>query len=257
MDGSHFDTLIKTLALTRLTRAQVLRGLATSVAALAGVTLVGETSTARKKKGERERKVCVCGADGTVGSCHTKTVKADKVKKLLRRNPCAAKGKCQGRNPCAPQTPAGCTPSCERKICGDDGCGGSCGICGTEQVCASGRCVANCPAGQKVCAGTCIPHDQCCGNAECLPDAPRCCRGACMASTRCCTDTDCAPNEACNNGRCVCAPEFGSCGAQRFCNRDTLRCEACRGTGGSCFAGTNVISTDACCAGICLGNACG
>ncbi|MDF3042224.1 MAG: hypothetical protein K0Q71_4930 [Thermomicrobiales bacterium] len=254
MDGSHFDTLVKALATRPLSRASVLHGLVASATALAGLTLAAEPGTARKKKGENERKVCVCGTDGSVGSCRTKKVKADKVKKLLRRNPCASKGKCTGVNPCAAQT-LGC--NCDRKVCGDDGCGGNCGTCDTDQVCANGRCVSNCPDGQKVCAGNCIPNEQCCGNADCIPAAPRCCRGACVASIRCCTATDCAPNEACNDGRCACAPEFGSCGAQRFCNRDTLRCEACRGTGGSCFAGTNVISTDACCAGFCSGNACG
>jgi hypothetical protein len=34
-----------------------------------------------------------------------------------------------------------CTPSCSGRVCGDDGCGGSCGACGANQTCtASGTC---------------------------------------------------------------------------------------------------------------------
>ena len=99
MDANTFDDLIKRLTTTPQTRTSVLRGLVAS-AALAAMTLVPESGTA-KKNHENERKVCVCGADGTVGSCHTKKVKADKIKKLLRRNPCAFKGKCTGVNPCS------------------------------------------------------------------------------------------------------------------------------------------------------------
>jgi hypothetical protein len=35
-----------------------------------------------------------------------------------------------------------CTPSCSGKVCGDDGCGGSCGACKTSETCSSGACVA-------------------------------------------------------------------------------------------------------------------
>jgi hypothetical protein len=34
-----------------------------------------------------------------------------------------------------------CTPSCTGKVCGDDGCGGSCGTCGIDQVCSAGACL--------------------------------------------------------------------------------------------------------------------
>ncbi len=38
----------------------------------------------------------------------------------------------------------GCTPKCDGKSCGSDGCGGVCGTCGPGEDCASGRCVP-CP----------------------------------------------------------------------------------------------------------------
>ncbi|MCA9515863.1 MAG: lamin tail domain-containing protein, partial [Myxococcales bacterium] len=36
---------------------------------------------------------------------------------------------------------AACVPACGGAACGDDGCGGSCGSCGGEQVCDDGACV--------------------------------------------------------------------------------------------------------------------
>ena len=40
---------------------------------------------------------------------------------------------------------SGCIPACAGKQCGDDGCGGSCGICGNEwDMCDSGTCEAPC-----------------------------------------------------------------------------------------------------------------
>lgn len=44
-----------------------------------------------------------------------------------------------------------CTPRCDGKTCGDDGCGGTCGECGASDVCVGGSC---CPtsANIQVCA---------------------------------------------------------------------------------------------------------
>ncbi|MEI6596822.1 MAG: prepilin-type N-terminal cleavage/methylation domain-containing protein [bacterium] len=36
--------------------------------------------------------------------------------------------------------PASCTPDCTGKVCGDDGCSGSCGSCGANETCLSGVC---------------------------------------------------------------------------------------------------------------------
>ena len=67
---------------------------------------------------------------------------------------CAPDGKCtcaEGHPKCAIWCcdvgqicwfPAGgcCTPDCEGKVCGDDGCGGSCGECPESQACTDGVC---------------------------------------------------------------------------------------------------------------------
>jgi V8-like Glu-specific endopeptidase len=39
-----------------------------------------------------------------------------------------------------------CTPNCTNKVCGDDGCGHPCGMCGANQTCtAAGQCMMNPP----------------------------------------------------------------------------------------------------------------
>jgi MYXO-CTERM domain-containing protein len=37
--------------------------------------------------------------------------------------------------------PNACVPSCDAKICGDDGCGGTCGSCNVGSECLDGACV--------------------------------------------------------------------------------------------------------------------
>jgi hypothetical protein len=34
-----------------------------------------------------------------------------------------------------------CSPNCSNKNCGSDGCGGSCGKCGSDKSCVSGKCI--------------------------------------------------------------------------------------------------------------------
>jgi MYXO-CTERM domain-containing protein len=38
-------------------------------------------------------------------------------------------------------TGCSCTPSCGTNVCGDNGCGGSCGSCGANEECQAGQCV--------------------------------------------------------------------------------------------------------------------
>ena len=73
---------------------------------------------------------------------------------------------------CVPQ---GCQPNCEGKACGDDGCGGMCGICedGLEclntkfgQQCTTQCELFTCPAGQFCLFGLCLDQD-CDDNDDC------------------------------------------------------------------------------------------
>ena len=63
--------------------------------------------------------------------------------------------------------PGECTPKCEGKECGDDGCGGTCGECGPGQTCSGeGLCKSPDPGG----CGEAEPNDDT-GSANALCDA--------------------------------------------------------------------------------------
>ena len=56
-------------------------------------------------------------------------------------------GTCADWDTTRPALGAGCscTPSCSGKQCGDDGCGGSCGMCGDFELCEANACVPGPP----------------------------------------------------------------------------------------------------------------
>ena len=49
---------------------------------------------------------------------------------------------------------AACEPDCTNKVCGEDGCGGDCGICASPKVCVSGGCALG-PCGTIDAVGEC------------------------------------------------------------------------------------------------------
>lgn len=72
-----------------------------------------------------------------------------------------------------------CTGNCSSKVCGSDGCGGSCGTCSTGSVCdyyyqcCSPTCSPNQQCGNDMCGGTCGECDKCddtFGNCKCNTD---------------------------------------------------------------------------------------
>ena len=114
-------------------------------------------------------------------------------------------------------TPPSCTPSCERKICGDDGCGGTCGECAAGFTCDNGHCL--CASPRALVCGGCIDlltDAQHCGlcSMGCDGRAPVCFHGMCCTSSTgdicqcalsgsacdtetCCTDGPCLPTGLC------------------------------------------------------------
>ncbi|GMV42146.1 MAG: hypothetical protein AMXMBFR64_38620 [Myxococcales bacterium] len=157
------------------------------------------------------------------------------------------------QGPCADiakvcQTQQGCVPQCGNKVCGGDGCGGSCGTCQPGTACSGGQCIAtpNCVEGAQICEGstillcvngnwmkveTCPPGTQCqsgkcapvgqCADGEigCANNAVAWCIGGQWLPIQ-----QCAPSEKCLDGACIgsCIP---SC-AGKQCGGD--------GCGGSC-----------------------
>ncbi|MDP7040854.1 MAG: DNRLRE domain-containing protein [Myxococcota bacterium] len=158
-----------------------------------------------------------------------------------------------------------CVPSCNGKVCGDDGCGGSCGTCSAGSECSGGgECLAVCEPDctDKECGpdgcegecgrctsngyctayGTCACDPQCeedweCGDNGCGGDCGTCPQAApiCNTSEHQCV-TECTPD--CDGKECGddgCGGECGTCpGAAPICNTSTQLCElecspACEG----------------------------
>jgi len=134
-----------------------------------------------------------------------------------------------------------CVPDCGERLCGDDGCGGSCGPCAAGEQCFEGRCVVNhcgnvgflgccdgdtpvwCEGGELVegdcarqtCGWTDADQGYWCGGAGEAPggDPPvDCDYGACTAD---CTGRACG-SDGCG-GTCGDCPEGQACGADGQC----------------------------------------
>ncbi len=96
-----------------------------------------------------------------------------------------------------------CVPDCSGRVCGSDGCGGSCGTCKANEVCQGGAClcVPNCTGrdcGPDGCGGTCKPG--CATGVPCL-DTGKCAQsGPCtkVEKTLQCTGED--SSSSANNG---------------------------------------------------------
>lgn len=134
-----------------------------------------------------------------------------------------------------------CSPDCDFKVCGSDGCGGTCGICPEAHQCSDdftcvGRecsCLGN-ECGDDGCGrlcGTCAEGEKCVGQngrrfCECVPMCslpvapfstmecgPNACPTGCMDKGLgpCKTDSSCDVGQQCNalTGQCV---ECGACG---------------------------------------------
>ena len=110
-----------------------------------------------------------------------------------------------------------CTPACDGKVCGDDGCGGECGTCDAGKKCSDDQtecedCTADCTdkiCGDDGCGGTCDPG---CGADE-----------MCAADQKSC---DCKPD--CDGKDCGddgCGGECGPCTGGKACIAN--KCEDC------------------------------
>ena len=175
-----------------------------------------------------------------------------------------------------------CTPACEGKDCGDDGCKGSCGTCGDGKSCdASGKCVE----GKQDC-GTCYEGTTCdttngkcyggaCGDitygGTCWADGKAVvyCGGEELVSQQCeagCVQegeyADCACKPDCTGKVCGGDGCGGSCGADcaegLACDDSTGQCVTpgcggkCGGKGvGGCWCDDYCFKNGDCCADIC------
>ena len=161
-----------------------------------------------------------------------------------------------------------CVPACGLRVCGDNGCGGSCGTCEPGKTCVDGLCacipqdhkaccekavcwfdgcgvqgekVADCPNGCKdgVCEG-CKPDciGKVCGDDGCGKDCGTCAAGMCEG-------LDWTPPAACEAGVCKPVPVV-DCDDEDGCTVDS--CDPAAGCGHAA-----VKDGTACVAGSCAG----
>jgi hypothetical protein len=149
-------------------------------------------------------------------------VEAKKGKKRRRRN---KRKRNKANSPSSPNP--SCTSSCAGKVCGDDGCGGSCGGCGNGELCAQGRCVigqGTCQTGHDICDD---PDHTCDIGSDCV----------CWTSTS--NQTRCGQLRPIINVAGFCASD-DDCALRfpdvpgAFCVNSTG--ELCTGAGGACHA---------------------
>ncbi len=173
-----------------------------------------------------------------------------------------------------------CVPSCGNRICGDDGCGGSCGNCGQWMICEQGQCQCAyatcqsicCPQGQECYQGGCC-QPQCqgkeCGDNACggkcgvCPEvAPVCDHGTCgLECDPECVGKECG-TDGCDGvcGTCLqgdlCLDWLGQCCTPQ-CEEKQCGPNGCSGECGVCPAGKVCMENGKCCTPSCDGAACG
>ena len=91
-----------------------------------------------------------------------------------------------------------CLPDCEGKECGDDACGGSCGVCDDGNPCTDDECHLEASCVYKHNSLDCDDYDPCteddvCGEGTCAGESKSCTDGLE------CTDDLCQPDGACTN----------------------------------------------------------
>jgi hypothetical protein len=209
MDGTDFDTLAKTLATTRLTRLQTLRGLAVgAIAATIGFAAPDEADAKCKKNcGECQKKVkkhrnhgkrrCKCKAKANGTLCSIGTCQAGTCTRSVQPVICTNNSQCAPRV-CISGQCQNCTNSNQ---------------CDAPNVCntASGTCVAPAPPGfncvTEGCVGpraglVCDTSTGQCVNCTSYTDCPRvpvqgetiqqaCIGGICRGGEACQSNPDC------------------------------------------------------------------
>lgn len=203
-------------------------------------------------------------ADGNTCDCGCGLPDPDCMRSSLTVVGCSASQVCSRLGACV----AGdCTPDCSGRMCGDDGCGGLCGVCTDEaSFCNAGSCSAECVAhcGDNVCGGdgcggscgSCESGEHCvAGTCDALPMSDSC-QGNCggLAASGCSCEARCATG---GEGCCLDAPLacdcFPRCGGKQ-CGDD-----GCGGSCGDCGAnqvcsGARMCVTDMCTVDRCSGH---
>ena len=119
--------------------------------------------------------------------------------------------------------PTGCLPNCTGAVCGDDGCGGTCGTCPSGQFCNIGQCLGNCSAYKTDCQSCICNVDNTCCTTPWDAHCDNLCVGSGCDSV--CSSATCTPKcsgKACGDDGCGGA--CGTCGLNETCDTGTFQC---------------------------------
>ena len=94
-----------------------------------------------------------------------------------------------------------CFPSCFGKSCGDDGCGGSCGVCVDSEPCTEDVCNDSTFTCEFVPIPDCCEQDEDCDNED-LCTTDWCEGGECVHQEMDCDDEDSCTQDGCSAGTC-------------------------------------------------------
>jgi hypothetical protein len=152
-------------------------------------------------------------------------------------------GECQSNEICNASRLCECVPNCTGKTCGDNGCGGICGSCTSGNICTNGQCV-------------CVPN---CTGKECGTDGCGGTCGSCGANQKCTNDGKCV-NETCVLSNGVCGDIDPNCGNIISGNYGDADCKSKNGqnyycdSNGSCKCTKNCTAQNQCGSDGCGGN---
>jgi hypothetical protein len=105
-----------------------------------------------------------------------------------------------------------CAPDCGDRVCGDDGCGGTCGTCGELLVCDDGGACQPTPCNSsKDCPGDLICHKELSICVECAVDADCLDGKLCNPFFQCYEPVLCDSDKDCKAFDMVCLKEAGYC----------------------------------------------
>ena len=104
-----------------------------------------------------------------------------------------------------------CVPTCGAAECGSDGCGGSCGNCGPQELCNGGKCE---PATQCSDGEPCDDGNPCTSNDECVQDL---CVGA---KYECSDGKECTEDICDGDGECSFEVLVGRCLINGVCYQE-------------------------------------
>lgn len=126
------------------------------------------------------------------------------------------------------QFPPSCVPQCQGKRCGDNGCGGFCGLCPAGEMCVDGQCGCDSSCEGKECGnnGCGDPCGECSGAGRVCDPAGRCCTPSCAGKN--CGDDGCGGSCGNCTGAQVCIQ--GQCGVDSGLGC-IIRTQSCSGDG--------------------------